>query len=416
MQVTSYAGGALGYSLRDLAFRSPTTRSLPNAAPQQQPAVSGDAPLGDTGTGQTRRLRDNPAEGSDRALHRMERLGRLLDRLIAVSGGSPGGSGVLVAGPAGSHSGIAVSIPAERPNGTYLDLHRGPNSWMRFHGTALADTVAMVASKVGTVDSGEGADEVSILARRVNGIATGQGADALSVVARSVRNIATDPDDTTPGAPDAVAIAALRVNGVSTGGGDDAVAILGLQVSDISTGSGNDAISVIAEQVNRIDGGAGDDVIAVQLGVGDASPSLDPTPPQTAEDRMLSAVNGGVQVDGGSGSDTIAVTTDATIGLSGGTGNDSLTLNGGTAGLFYALGDGDDTVALGAGTEALVQISADLGAYMVQTDADSLTLTFSTGSITFTGLEGSGAIGLRTGDGEVLFLHPGTATNLDMLA
>ena len=240
MQVTSYAGGALGYSLRDLAFRSPAAPETADARARQLPDGAAD----DTGSSKTQHLRATQTESSDRMLHRMERLGRLLNRLLTVSGSGPDASGVLVAGPAGSHSGVVVSIPAERPNGTYLDVRRVQNSWMRFDGTALGDAVATTAPKVGAVDSGDGADALSIGARRVNGVATGQGADALSVAATGVRNIATDVDEPTAGAPDALAGAVLRLNGISTAGGDDAVAILGLRGSDVLTVTGSDAISV----------------------------------------------------------------------------------------------------------------------------------------------------------------------------
>lgn len=213
-------------------------------------------------------------------------------------------------------------------------MRRVQNSWMRFHGTALADTVAIVSARVGGVDTGDGADG---LALRVDGVATGDGAD---VINERTGCAPVSPKDDAP----------------------------------------------------------------------------DPTLPETVEDRMLTAVSTGLQVDGGAGSDAMAVALAATIGLSGGSGDDVPAPNNGTAGLIYVLGDGDDMVALGAGTEALLQISDDMGPHMVQIGADSLTLTFATGSITFAGLATSGAIGLRAGDGDVMFLHPGAATGLNLLA
>ena len=69
----------------------------------------------------------------------------------------------------------------------------------------------------------------------------------------------------------------------------------------------------------------------------------------------------------------------------------------------FALGDGDDVVAIGAGTDVLVQLAArpdggsDPKDYTLARDGDRMTLHFASGSITFTGVQQAGTIAIARG-------------------
>ena len=72
-------------------------------------------------------------------------------------------------------------------------------------------------------------------------------------------------------------------------------------------------------------------------------------------------------------------------------------------------------MALAAGAEAVLQLGYGVTDYTVTTDGDAMVVTPGSGSVRFEGVGRSGAIGIRTRQGEVVLLHQGAATALDRL-
>ncbi len=291
-----------------------------------------------------------PAE-VQRSQDQLARWGRALERLAAAAGA--GRAAALIAGPASSATGAAVALPPGPGSGPYQNPHFG---------------LAM-QSGWGSPDTPERAESL------VQDVATGEGGDAVTVIAGTV--------------------------------------------AGLDGGAGDDAISVLANVVAGVRGGDGDDMVSVDAVVGrredffDAhSMTRNAMTPTDLSERMGLVTGSRAQVDGGAGDDTLAIRVAATLGVTGGKGDDRIALQGGTVGLFYDIGDGHDRVSLAPGTEAVVQINgADF--YAVEPGDDSLTLRIGAGSITFSGLSQSGAIGVQLGPGRgVVLLHPGRA-NLD---
>ncbi|KIC07810.1 hypothetical protein RA19_22045 [Leisingera sp. ANG-M1] len=280
-----------------------------------------------------------------------------------------------------------------------------------------------------------GDDTIEQRADVIRGIATGDGADAVALEGRIVRGIHTDLDTGRPAGrdraeggwrqgqepyanADSLSIRARHARNISTGGGDDAIAIQAGSLSGLRAGNGDDSIAVAATLVSRIKSGAGDDRISVAaqraLRGQHEGPAAPYDPDASAAQKMRQALSGYAQVDGGSGNDLIELQVGETLAARGGTGDDRFTLRGGTVALQYSDGDGNDTVELSGGANAMVQLK-DMGAtaYSMTRDGDTLTLAFDTGgSITFTNVSQGGAIGVATDvDAPIALLHQPPAVN-----
>jgi hypothetical protein len=292
-----------------------------------------------------------------------------------------------------------------------------------------------------TVQGTRGDDRLAIAADRIAQIDTGGGADALTVQADRVDAITTDRADSRPDRDtdreaqgnDALAIAARIVRSVEMGGGTDVLAAQ-TQMIFADLGAGNDAASITTDIALGVAGGAGDDVITLTASLGGSAArrlteTADGTPIAASQaaatlyadtaTRLAAAASNTADVDGGAGNDVIAVSGALMIGVAGGAGDDLIRVEGRTVALHYGLGDGDDVVAIGAGTDVLVQLAArpdggsDPRDTTITRDGDRLTLRFASGSITFTGVNGAGTIALARGFGAAEILSaPGTPVNL----
>lgn len=291
-----------------------------------------------------------------------------------------------------------------------------------------ADAVAIRRDKVSGVRTGDGGDAVSIVADQVfdvktdadlsmlsrivgEGFGVGYGsqltyanADSLAISARVVKQVMTG------GGGDAIAIEAELIDSVNAGAGDDAVAIRGGLVEFVDGGAGDDNIDVQAVIASRIRGGEGDDVISVEARRGDRELFTLNLPSQDGAaglPRLIAPANADVQ--GGAGDDVIRVRAEESISVEAGTGDDRLSLEGGTVALKYAAGDGDDVVSLGGGVDLWVDLGRDVE-YSVERSGDALTLTFEGGgSMRFDGLEAASALVVQGGrDGSRVLYQTGS--------
>ncbi|RMF33152.1 MAG: calcium-binding protein [Alphaproteobacteria bacterium] len=189
---------------------------------------------------------------------------------------------------------------------------------------------------------------------RILYIATGAGDDVLSINDSHVGAIATGAGN------DAVAVAADAVDSIQTGDGNDAVAVMAEEVGRIAGGKGNDAIAVDAGIIGVIRGGEGNDAIAAAAsvigGVGGGK----------GNDSIAVLAHRVGEVRGGAGNDTIDITAlEAGFsgeGIRGGRGDDQIRIQAEEARMGFAMGDGHDKVVIGAGTDLLIDLGADLAA------------------------------------------------------
>ncbi|WP_143524428.1 hypothetical protein [Phaeovulum vinaykumarii] len=360
----------------------------------------------DTGATTGRRTGAVSSREATRLRARAAELGKALDRLMMSTGTAPEGTVLaLIHGAASGKGGVTLAASADRIVGVYTDDKAGLSPQRYYNDARLDDQLALRAGEVGSVYTDGGDDVVAIEADLVESIYTGNDSDVVAITGNVVRSVYTDNDARhTPqgrAGTDAVAINARYVDSVYTGGGADAVAINAHVVESVYAGAGNDAIRISADLVAGIHGDDGDDVIDVTATAGraDGFVGFAPSMPDlsTTEGRMAAtALVGGV--DGGAGNDTIRVASQGPIEVAGGTGDDSIRLEGGTVGLVWSAGDGNDQVALGAGTEVVVRLDARAGSFSVERGEDSLTLRMGTGgAITFTGVRDAGMIAVTGG-------------------
>ena len=295
------------------------------------------------------------------------------------------------------------------------------------------DALAIVAGEIDGVWTGGGNDAVALAGGLVTNINTGAGDDALAIAAQVVSGIhldgpmlvaAVDTEAGTvvatlggPGGNDALSVAAVLINDVMAGGGDDRLALAGKLVSNIDGGDGADQIAIAARVVTGVTGGAGDDVITVsaQAGIGGLAQAASwlNLPPLSDQALLVRARAGYADVDGGAGNDVIAVSIGSVLSVSGGEGDDLITATGGTLSLLYGAGDGNDTVALGEGSQVMLQLSEDAGPYALEFGEDSMTVVMADGSITFTGVTSAGMIGIKQGEGEIVLIAQSSGQVLD---
>lgn len=310
---------------------------------------------------------------------------------------------------------------------------------LKFHAADLEtgsdhDAVSLHKERVLQVYTGDGADAVSLRGNRIHSVHTdrdnwvtstiaGNGtykstgesktyanADSLSITGSDVGFIETG------GGNDAIAIRSDLLQAVDAGEGDDAVSLAGRYVRGIRGGAGNDEMVIRASLVSGVDGGQGDDRIAVMADRAAYRPfpyqAADPSvssAPRSAAQRLADAARHSVNVDGGSGDDQIHLKVASEIAVSGGAGNDSFLVDGGTVALKGPM-EGHDTVDLANGAEVVLAVNPSQS-YAVEQDGNSLKVVFDNGaSVTFRGLDQAGAIGI--GGREITMLHPGPGLDL----
>ncbi|MCB6178230.1 hypothetical protein LHP98_08815 [Rhodobacter sp. Har01] len=296
--------------------------------------------------------------------------------------------------------------------------------------TVRPNVLTIATGKDGlTLQATRGDNRLAIAADRIAQIDTGGGADALTVQADRVGTISTDrPDsradrdiDREAQGNDALAIAARIVRSIELGGGNDVLAAQ-TQMIFADLGAGNDVAAITTDIALGVAGGAGDDVITLTASLGGSAArrlteTADGTPIAAAQaaatlyadtaTRLAAAAAAAntADVDGGGGNDVIAVSGALMIGVAGGAGDDLIRVEGRTVALHYGQGDGKDVVAIGAGTDVLVQLAArpdggsDPKGFTVERDADRMILRFAGGSITFTGVQQAGTIAIARGFG-----------------
>ncbi|MGR3760120.1 hypothetical protein ACUXV3_08290 [Roseobacteraceae bacterium NS-SX3] len=305
-----------------------------------------------------------------------------------------------------------------------------------------------VTYEVADADTGSGHDALSMKGQQIMGVNTGDGSDAVSLEGDRIYDVAADRDRAvramirTDGkafvagdvneyaSSDSLSIRGRDVANISAGGGDDAIAIRSRLLEGVRAGDGNDAITVASSYAAQIHGGSGNDSIAVQAslvtgirgGSGDdrifvaADQGLfsphqydgrTSQGPATVAGRMSLAAQKPVNVEGGTGNDTVHLRVSATLAASGGVGNDRFRIEGGTVALDYLEPEqGHDIVELAEGAE--VMLKADIrGGYSVEREGNSMTVRFANGSaVTLHNLTQAAAVGIGTG-------HPEEA--IDML-
>ena len=271
----------------------------------------------------------------------------------------------------------------------------------------------------------EGDQALAIKAQTVDGIYTGGGNDAVAIDADWVESVRTDRDAefelalTKSGKPyaryvsatesnDAVVINARRVEDVTTGGGNDAIAIRADMIRDVDAGDGRNSITLSGGIIGEVGAGDGSDAITVDAAIGlSALPHLrsdywgsrpDPTwqrydRPGSAEERLMMAVTRYSDVYAGGGNDTIAVTVQEVFSIDGGSGNDVISIGGGTVGLHVGKDAGNDVVQVAKGAELLIQIDG-AGEYTLETDGADLIVHHEGGSVRVVGYENAAAIGI----------------------
>lgn len=227
------------------------------------------------------------------------------------------------------------------------------------------DTIKINADIFATdINAGSGDDTVTIHADTITSIDAGSGNDRVDLTGN-------------------------HIEGINTNSGDDDLTIQSSMVANIWTGYGNDKINIHGGQIIGVDGGAGDDEITLshltsktkleKMLLSDPSFTgnmpvstmdsagneiIGPDPyAQASQPSYYMDIHGGAgkdkitienqfgsvaDVDGGAGDDTITVTASDISGISGGKGNDTLNLQStqakGTVSVYFAEGDGNDTI------------------------------------------------------------------------
>ncbi|MEX5562977.1 calcium-binding protein [Pseudophaeobacter sp. 1A16562] len=300
--------------------------------------------------------------------------------------------------------------------GTVVALFKTPDS----------DALSIVSGKTVRNISSQNEASFAISAKKVRGVGTEGGNDAISIEADWVESVGTDRDgrmharQTKSGnlvlgwrsktvSNDAVAIKAKRVSGVSTKGGNDAIAIESDLVKNIHAGEGNDSVAIRGGVVIGIYGADGQDTISVDAGIGASAVTQEGksalnwmsgfsgyTRAETAEERVRQATAaylGRADIHGGAGDDFISVTVQETLSVNGGTGNDTISIGGGTVAMSVGRDAGHDTVQVARGAELMLEI--DTQTYTAKKDGNDLIITHAGGSVTIKDYEQASAIAIK---------------------
>lgn len=202
-----------------------------------------------------------------------------------------------------------------------------------------------------SVGTGDGNDSILVAGKTVFGVHGGKGNDQISILGHKTGSqygfdSTVDLVDGGDG-NDAIAIVSRgNVDRVEGGDGNDAIAISAKgSVERLDGGDGNDAIAISTEgSVDRIYGGDGNDAIAIS-----AKGSVSRFDSGDGNDAIAIASDDSVRlIDAGDGNDTISVTARWSAGASGGDGNDVMRLSGGSA--WASGGDGNDVIQLSGKT------------------------------------------------------------------
>ncbi|MEI4485704.1 hypothetical protein V8J36_05840 [Frigidibacter sp. MR17.14] len=287
------------------------------------------------------------------------------------------------------------------------------------------DAVALIASVLDGLDAGAGDDVLGIAAMVAGGITGGDGADVLQVtlgVGGSVMP-AAPPPATDPAAEDPVTeepATDAPTGGVAAGDASSGEAAADADLAETGangTGSAQQVADRVPPPAEGAETAATDDSAEPADPPADENPAPEPTPQpafdrlaalaaQDAITRFRALLGTAIDVDGGAGNDRISVSAVLGATVAGGSGDDRISLSSGTFALHYGLGDGNDSVAVGAGTDVVLQLGdGALDSYSITREGDSLRLDFAGGSVTFTGLATAGLIAVAQASGEPVILN-----------
>lgn len=262
------------------------------------------------------------------------------------------------------------------------------------------DAVSLKAAHVQGVYTGDGADAVVIEADRVEGVATDLGYQKLPNGDYYIKQFANN---------DALTIAAKSVSAVGTGAGSDAIAIEAGLASWIHAGDGNDSMVINAGMVGWVNGGRGNDTITVNATIGDGTRHAVPwtpsggTPgaayerPTTIEGRMQQAARSYADVKGEFGDDTITVSVEEMMAVSGDDGNDRINIEKGTVALLIAENAGDDVVRVAKGGELVIKFDNMSTRYSLEVTETDMIIRHGAGTITIENYKDGDAIGIDRG-------------------
>lgn len=211
------------------------------------------------------------------------------------------------------------------------------------------DTIDIVADRrVDSVTAGQGNDKISIKADQVHGVGSGTGDDEIDIAAQFAGEITGGTGN------DKIAFNGYSVYDIDAGEGDDSISVNARSAYEIKGGSGKDTIKITASYVSDIDGGNGDDTIEITDKAADATGTY-LYPKDTAfisggsgDDRITINTSSSVRyIDGGSGNDVINIIGSSITEVGGGHGDDTITLQQTSKKAIdyhFAVGDGHDTI------------------------------------------------------------------------
>lgn len=246
---------------------------------------------------------------------------------------------------------------------------------------------ASAASTYGAPGSAgwQGGGAERALARIIEILALGSSPDsaANASVSETMGHI-TGTEGTANG--DKLTIRGRSATGLDMGAGDDTVTVKAAMISALSGGEGNDTINLSGQLVNDIHGDAGDDTITI------ASSLVLDVDGGEGDDRITIAAKTIRGVTGGAGDDTMILEGNR-IFVSGGTGNDTVTIKqtgrSAVAEYGFAQGDGSDTIASNgalsirftgiAEDDVVISVSGDTLTAKVKGTDDALSVTLTGG-------------------------------------
>lgn len=231
------------------------------------------------------------------------------------------------------------------------------NAVQRMRGTDGKDTIVASADKAASAKAGQGSDNVTADAERVGTVNGGKGHDRIKVAAEHARNI-------------------------FGGDGRDKIGVNAESVERINGGNGRDKIDVRSMSVEAINAGRGDDKVRVRT------------------------VTAG-EIDGGRGNDTMHIAA-LTATVSGGKGDDFISMNVESGKMVFGAGDGNDNVRVARGSQLLLSFGEGLSRENLQLEwlddnGRELVLRFDSGeSVTLDGVHRAESISLSFADGDVV--------------
>ena len=280
------------------------------------------------------------------------------------------------------------------------------------------DRITVKAEKVVTdILARRGNDLVSITARWVTDIDGGSGNDVIGIDAESVARVKGGADDDVitihahgDGSLDELlsrSTGSGSVSQVEGNKGNDTIDIIADDtVTDVSSGSGRDDVHITAKEVRNVDAGEGIDKVSIAADIVDMVDAGSANDDVTIKGRRVSNISGGdgadritithkgtdkaaiSLVDGGRGNDTISVDVEGTVnGVEGGDGKDLIVIQADEIS-HVSGGAGDDRMSLvSRGKEISVDFSGLDGHDDVSTNRDLV--------VNYSGPKGSGLAGAK---------------------